>query len=104
MSVRTWWRPWRPRGGSLHRLLLVWLLVPLWALVALITLVQVAQQVRHDAAAQDEALRAALADWPVAPPDTLPTAHGSTPVWYRESDLPGPTNDVPLPRRYVVAS
>lgn len=100
MSVRRWWRPWRPRGGSLHRLLLVWLLVPLWALVALITLVQVAQQVRHDAAAQDEALRAALADWPVAPPDTLPTAHGSTPVWYRESNLDGErlAGSVALPR------
>ena len=89
MSARGWWRPWRPRGGSLHRLLLVWLLVPLWALVVLITLVQVAQQVRRDAAAQDEALRAALADWPVAPPDALATAHGPTPVWYRESNLDG---------------
>ena len=35
---------WRPHGGSLQRLLLVGLLVPLWALVALMAVVQVVQQ------------------------------------------------------------
>lgn len=51
---------WRPHGGSLQRLLLVGLLVPLWALVALMALVQVVQQAHFNAAAQDAALRMAL--------------------------------------------
>ena len=60
MTLR-WWqrRSWRPRGGSLQRLLLVGWLVPLWALVAVICAVQWAYQAQHDAAAQDEALRQA---------------------------------------------
>ena len=62
MTLR-WWqrRSWRPRGGSLQRLLLVGWLVPLWALVAVICAVQWAYQAQQDAAAQDEALRQALA-------------------------------------------
>lgn len=81
MTVR-WW-PWPLRGGSLQRLLLVWLLVPLWLLVAGFTAVQGVQQVRRDAAAQDDALRAALAAWPEAPPQG-PPAQGPA-VWLRES-------------------
>ncbi len=93
MTLR-WWqrRPWRPRGGSLQRVLLVGWLVPLWALVALICAVQWAQQARHDASAQDEALRQALAQWPAdlsaEPAASLP-AQSAPGVWYRESNLEG---------------
>ncbi|MBD9391416.1 HAMP domain-containing sensor histidine kinase [Acidovorax sp. ACV01] len=89
MSVH--WRQWHPRGGSLQRLLLVWLLGPLWALVALITAAHVVQQVRHGAAAQDEALRTALAHWP----EVLPGASDESPLgpapaaWFRESRVDG---------------
>ena len=40
-----WWQrwPWRPRGGSLQRLILVGLLVPLWALVALVAFLLLVQ-------------------------------------------------------------
>ena len=96
MSLRQWWLqrqlhgswPWQPRGGSLQRLLLVWLLVPLWGLVALATAVHVVQQVRHDAAAQDNALRAALAHWPQVLPPGAPTLPPRT-AWLRESTLDG---------------
>lgn len=81
MTVRWWHR--HLRGGSLQRLLLVWLLAPLWLLVAGFTVVHGVQQVRHDAAAQDHALRTALAAWPDVPPQAPPA--GGLAVWYRES-------------------
>ncbi len=99
MSTPRWqhWA-WRPRGGSLQRLLLVGLLVPLWGMVALFATVQVVQQARHNAAAQDAALRSALAHWPGAdalePPGGIDGA-GQSPagqapgLWYRESSLDG---------------
>ena len=85
---------WRPHGGSLQRLLLVGLLVPLWALVALMAVVQVVQQAHFNAAAQDAALRMALTHWPaVLPGDASPTQEplaGPAPsIWYRESSLDG---------------
>ena len=93
MTLR-WWqqRPWRPRGGSLQRLLLVGWLVPLWALVAVICAVQWAYQAQQDAAAQDEALRQALAHWPAdlsVDPATSLSAQPAPSVWYRESNLDG---------------
>ncbi|WP_426303851.1 ATP-binding protein [Acidovorax facilis] len=88
-----WWQrwPWRPRGGSLQRLLLVGLLVPLWALVALVATVQVVQQVRHNAAAQDAVLHRALTTWPtVLQPQAGASAMEQAPaVWFRESSLDG---------------
>ena len=93
MTLR-WWqrRSWRPRGGSLQRLLLVGWLVPLWALVAVICAVQWAYQAQQDAAAQDEALRQALAHWPAdlsVDPATSLSAQPAPSVWYRESNLYG---------------
>lgn len=93
MTLR-WWhkRPWRPRGGSLQRVLLVGWLVPLWGVVVAICLVQWAQQALHDAAAQDEALRQAQAHWPadmsVGKDASMPAQSVSGP-WYRESNLEG---------------
>lgn len=89
-----WWQrwPWRPRGGSLQRLLLVGLLAPLWALVALVATVQVVQQVRHNAAAQDAALHKALTNWPTVLPSDPPGASAmeqAPAVWFRESSLDG---------------
>ena len=89
-----WWqrRPWRPRGGSLQRVLLVGWLAPLWGLVAVICVVQWTYQAQHDATAQDEALRQALAHWPAdlsaEPAASLP-AQPVPGVWYRESNLDG---------------
>ena len=93
MTLR-WWqrRPWRPRGGSLQRVLLVGWLVPLWGLVAVICVVQWAYQAQHDATAQDEALRQALAHWPAdlsAEPAVSLPAQPVPGVWYRESNLDG---------------
>ena len=93
MTLR-WWqrRSWRPRGGSLQRLLLVGWLVTLWALVAVICAVQWAYQAQQDAAAQDEALRQALAHWPAdlsVDPATSLSAQPAPGVWYRESNLDG---------------
>ena len=93
MTLR-WWqqRPWRPRGGSLQRWLLVGWLVPLWALVAVICAVQWAYQAQHDAAAQHEALRQGLVHWPsdwsADPAVSLP-AQSTPSFWYRESNLYG---------------
>ena len=88
-----WWQrwPWRPRGGSLQRLILVGLLVPLWALVSLVATVQVVQQVRHNAAAQDAVLHRALTTWPtVLQPQAGASAMEQAPaVWFRESSLDG---------------
>lgn len=86
--------PWRPRGGSMQRRLLIGLLVPLWTLVLLITLVHVVQQAHFNAAAQDAALRMALAHWPVALPGGSaaagePSAGEAPGIWYRESTLDG---------------
>ncbi len=104
MTLR-WWqqRPWRPCGGSLQRWLLVGWLVPLWALVAVICAVQWAYQAQHDAAAQDEALRQALAHWPAdlsVDPATSLSAQPAPGVWYRESNLDGErlTGSADLPR------
>ena len=88
-----WWQrwPWRPSGGSLQRLILVGLLVPLWALVALVATVQVVQQVRHNAAAQDAVLHRALTTWPtVLQPQAGASAMEQAPaVWFRDSSLVG---------------
>lgn len=65
--------------------------MPLWALVALLTTVQVVQQVRHNAATQDDALRAALASWPaqLQPEPGESAAAQASAVWFRESTQDG---------------
>ncbi len=85
-------RPWRPRGGSLQRWLLVGWLLPLWALVGVICAVQWAYQAQHDAAAQHEALRQGLVHWPsdwTADPAVSLPAQSTPSFWYRESNLYG---------------
>lgn len=74
------WRPWHPRGGSLRRWLLWWLLAGLWLLVALITAAQGVRQMAHQAELQDNTLRMALSFWP--------SARASV-AWFRESRLDG---------------
>jgi len=84
----------------MQRLLLLGLLVPLWAMVALVAAAQVWEQARFNAAAQDAALRMALAHWPAALPgdanastalgDAGRSADAEPPgIWYRESSLDG---------------
>ena len=84
----------------MQRLLLLGLLVPLWAMVALVAAAQVWEQARFNAAAQDAALRMALAHWPAALPgdanastalgDAGRSADTEPPgIWYRESSLDG---------------
>ena len=61
------------------------------ALVALVATVQVVQQVRHNAAAQDAVLHRALTTWPtVLQPQAGASAMEQAPaVWFRESSLDG---------------
>ncbi|RZJ08847.1 MAG: histidine kinase [Acidovorax sp.] len=94
------WRRWHPRGGSLRRLLLVWLLSGLWLAVAVVTAVYCVQQMARQSELQDNTLRVALSFWP--------SARASV-AWSRESRLDGerlaghpdlppvPSTELPLP-------
>lgn len=86
IGARRWL--WLPRGGSLRRLLLVGWLVPLWGLVAGVSVAIGVEQAQRGAAEQDMALRAALAAWPPSVPESPEHGH-EPPMWLRESRLDG---------------
>ncbi len=89
------WLGWQPRGGSLQRLLVVWPLLALWAMVALITAFHAVRQMRTNADWQDNTLRVALLAWPVGQGREIGTDAPSGavsqagPQWLRETRLGG---------------